>query len=263
MAFGFLMQNGSQPAGTTLSRPAAAADDDPWSALQSQYTVDDSPRHQHGHTASGCKQNGQQLRPSGMAQPSEELVLVTNSDEEDEDGSSNRAALVAVHSASGGLSREASATRSAAGSSSHHGGMQQYAGATGVPATAKKGGWGAGQLVAPGTLMVGGVQTGTAQSQYQDDVFDDSHDDDSGFAAMHSGDNAHATASYNNQAYGGSSHGRTPGGVSGVQDFGVVVEDVDDDVDALIEAELAAKSALPADLAEKLAQFEAMADDDY
>jgi hypothetical protein len=35
-----------------------------------------------------------------------------------------------------------------------------------------------------------------------------------------------------------------------------------DDVDALIEAELAAKNALPGDLAAKLAAFEAMADED-
>jgi hypothetical protein len=35
-----------------------------------------------------------------------------------------------------------------------------------------------------------------------------------------------------------------------------------DDVDAMIEAELAAKNALPGDLAAKLAAFEAMADDD-
>jgi len=129
-----------------------------------------------------------------------------------------------------------------------------------VPFVAKSGGWGVGSLAGAGTIMLGneaasskgpGRKPGVAApSSGHDDVFGDEGDEAPIIPK-------NAAAALVGEGSNSSSHGRARmGGAAGVQDA-LDVEEIEDDVDALIESEMA-RDGLPADLAAKLAQFEAM-----
>jgi hypothetical protein len=157
------------------------------------------------------------------------------------------------------------------------GGQAGYSSLAAESSRVKAGGWGTGSMAAAGTLMLG-------------DEADDSYSEDcvGGFAAAAGGAVASAAGVFAAQddVFGGGDlpraasvrqHGSSStrhSGTGAVQQQHVAVgmayhedeqllgvEEIDD-VDAMIEAELAAKNALPGDLAAKLAAFEAMADDD-
>lgn len=135
--------------------------------------------------------------------------------------------------------------------------------AAGKPAA---GGWGAGNLAAAGTLMLGdeesegqlrkGYESVAAAPAVQDDVFGE----DSPRGSMPGQENSSKRAG-NSSGLVGELSCQQGGHGHAAADEELGVEEIDD-VDALIEAELAAKSALPGDLAAKLAQFEALAADE-
>uniref|UniRef100_A0A383VA33 Uncharacterized protein n=1 Tax=Tetradesmus obliquus TaxID=3088 RepID=A0A383VA33_TETOB len=150
----------------------------------------------------------------------------------------------------------------------------------------KAGGWGAGSMATAGTLMLGdeadetysedgecGRPGGAVMPGFaaQDDVFGGDSDSSRAAAGVAMG---RLRPERSGRQHLGSSRGHS--GTGAVQQQHVAaaaavlhqqedeqlgLEEIND-VDALIEAELAAKNALPGDLAAKLAAFEAMADDD-
>ncbi|WIA23124.1 hypothetical protein OEZ86_010026 [Tetradesmus obliquus] len=149
----------------------------------------------------------------------------------------------------------------------------------------KAGGWGAGSMAAAGTLMLGdeadeaysedgecGRAGGASVPGFaaQDDVFGGDSDSPRAPAGVAVG---RLRPERSGRQHPGSSRGHSGTGAVQQQQHvaaGVLHQQEDeqlgleeiDDVDALIEAELAEKNALPGDLAAKLAAFEAMADDD-
>eukprot|EP00879_Flechtneria_rotunda_P017960 GHRR01018824.1.p1 GENE.GHRR01018824.1~~GHRR01018824.1.p1 ORF type:complete len:706 (+),score=312.84 GHRR01018824.1:339-2456(+) len=154
----------------------------------------------------------------------------------------------------------------------------------------KSGGWGAGNMAAAGTLMLGqeNQQQRQAAEGYaadDDDVFGNSGrggvvPESSAVPAAaqrHYNRSNSASNSANQPLQQQHSHAALGGGGGAINaiirevsqsrmqaagfDDVLGIEEIDD-VDAMIEAELAAKNALPGDLAAKLAQFEAMADDE-
>lgn len=139
---------------------------------------------------------------------------------------------------------------------------------SGVPHVAKSGGWGVGSLAGAGTIMLGdesparkpGVQQVTLAAPTaaaHDDVFGDDEAPvlPKGFAGNAAGLAAEGSSNLRG------SHSRVRVGVTPVvQQETLDVEEFEDDVDAMIGSEMA-RDGLPADLAAKLAQFEAMGAD--
>jgi hypothetical protein len=160
-------------------------------------------------------------------------------------------------------------------------------GLTAESSRARAGGWGTGSMAAAGTLMLGdeaedsysedgglgrAVQGMVPGFAAQDDVF--GSDSPRAAAAgggglrperngrQHGSSRSHSGSGSVPQQQQQQQHAAAAAAVSHQpEDEQLGLEEIDD-VDALIEAELAAKNALPGDLAAKLAAFEAMADDD-
>jgi hypothetical protein len=129
---------------------------------------------------------------------------------------------------------------------------------SGAPHVAKSGGWGVGSLAGAGTIMLGNEPSSrkpglpSAAAGVDDDVFGD--DEAPVLPRGFSANGLAAEASSNLR----SSRSRVRvGGGQAAQLETLDVEEIEDDVDALIESEMA-RDGLPADLATKLAQFEAM-----
>jgi hypothetical protein len=113
-----------------------------------------------------------------------------------------------------------------------------------------KGGWGAGDLAAAGTIMTGAEEeeAAAAAAAAKDGVFDES-EDEAGRSKGHSAGGAGK----------GAAHGKSSA-AHGAEVLGM--EEVEEDLDETAAAELAAAGAMSKDLAAKLAQFEAMEADD-
>lgn len=284
------------------SQPAAASDpSDPWSALQGRYvaaTNTASPRESFSGSnssqlgriapaaaAAAVGNPGSRRATSNLAGPpvqlpanvSKELVLV---DSDDEDAGLYDAPVAANASSNsarlrdGGSFLQAEQSRRGADLIPQIGGVGSLAAESSRARIrayrASAGGWGDGNMAAAGTLMLGdeasegrlrkGVMSAAAA---QDDVFgDDSPRANGGTGVDSSGRGVGGGLPHARLAGERSSHvvGHDHMTAPYVEDE-LGVEDIDD-VDALIEAELAAKNALPSDLAAKLAQFEALAADD-
>jgi hypothetical protein len=160
-------------------------------------------------------------------------------------------------------------------------GQPGYSSLTAESSRVKAGGWGTGSMAAAGTLMLG-------------DEAEESYSEDGGYGAAGVGaamtaaggvaaqddvfgaDSPRPAASVRQHGSGSTRHSGTgalqqqqqqhlaaaAAGMAHQEDEQLLGVEEIDDVDAMIEAELAAKNALPGDLAAKLAAFEAMADDD-
>ncbi|KAI8463854.1 MAG: hypothetical protein J3K34DRAFT_493975 [Monoraphidium minutum] len=237
----------AEPAAT----PRVASPSDPWSALEHQYG-----RGGQQAAASGGGAASGHPSPDATARrgtkPTQEEVLVVGSDDEAEEeqqrGShgSNEGVAALMRAAEAGVSAAAAAVAAAqAGwqeqphAAANGGGGGGGGGGAGF---AKPGGWGQGALAAPGTLMMGEAADGEDSNVF-------------GAAAPPSG-GGWAQAPPAGAPRGGAAAPAAHAGGGGE----VVVEDIEDE-DAL-EAELAARGALPGDLASKLAQFEQMMEDE-
>jgi hypothetical protein len=145
----------------------------------------------------------------------------------------------------------------------------QHSVSSSMPHVAKSGGWGAGSLAGAGTIMLGDESSSSrvparkpgpvSAAAGHDDVFSDEEAPvlPRGFGANAAGLAVEASSSSNLRG----SHSRLRVGAAvaaagGAQQETLDVEEIEDDVDALIESEMG-RNDLPADLATKLAQFEA------
>lgn len=212
-------------AATAPAVPAEPADDgalDPWSALQAQYRPPSGETGAPASAGSGHRSSSPGGRagrsPGSKRTTKEEMVLVDGTD-----GSGDEGAVV-----------EGSKKK----------GRGKPAGGSAGPV---KGGWGAGDLAAAGTIMTGAEEeeaAAAAAAAAKDGVFDESEDE----GARGKGHSA-----------GGAGKAAAHGKSSGAEVLGM--EEVED-LDESAAAEMAAAGAMSKDLAAKLAQFEAMEADE-
>lgn len=280
-----------QPSAAGTQQQAAAAANfhpsDPWSALQSQYVATAGPPStdfsQTGENSSklagpGASNLGKVTAAAGSAAGSRrstngaaalglptnksgELVLIDSDEEAGYDDYPADSSALQQQSA-GILQDEQSHKFTAAARPAGLAAEPSRARVGGSKAAA--GGWGDGNLAAAGTLMLGDEQSESQNSKKgmtaaQDDVFGDDDGENSPRGISLGKESSSRVVANSSRLVGENSMQQGGRAAATIEELGV--EEIDD-VDALIEAELAAKNALPGDLAAKLAQFEALAADD-
>lgn len=206
------------------------------------------------------QQGSRRATGTAAASAQQELVLVDSDDETTAHGVVHKGQERPQQQLNGSIEGLKSGRSSFSAAGGRISAQSSHQSISSVPIVAKSGGWGVGSLAGAGTIMLGneaasskgpGRKPGVAApSAGHDDVFGDEGDE-----APIIPKNAAAAL----VGEGSTSSRARVGGAAGVQDA-LDVEEIEDDVDALIESEMA-RDGLPADLAAKLAQFEAMGAD--